>query len=715
MRSQYSNTFLPFRVLRDFRGSVFLLFLLPAFSWAADKPPAKLTYDDHLLPLLREKCFGCHNPDKTSGGLNLTSYSSLMQGGSSGEVIAPGDPDNSYLYMLVTHQSEPTMPPSSEKLADAQLTLIKDWIAGGALQNAGSKPAAANKPKIDLALSSAPIGKPDGPPPMPGKLPLETLVHSKRASAVTAMAASPWAPLVAVGGQKQVLLYHSETLELLGVLPFEEGVATVLKFSRNGKLLLAGGGRGAKLGRVAVWNIATGERLFTVGEEFDAVLAADINAEQTRIALGGPSKVVRIYSTADGQLVGEIKKHTDWITSLEFSPDGVLLATGDRNGGLFVWEGHTLREYLMLRGHTASITDVTWRGDSNVLASGSEDGSVRLWEMENGNQLKTWNAHAGGVQSLHFAHDGRLATCGRDRATKLWDQQGKQQKAFPAFGDIALQVAVHHDQSRVIAGDWTGEIRVWSAADSKELGRLSPNPPPLADRLAEARKELAAAQQALNDANREVAKAQAASDKLAASLRSAEQAVAEAKTAAAESQKTLAAAQAAIDKAKAGHAAAEKETVKRREAIKLISEAANKAHEASAALADNLRLAQIVANLNAELDRAAADLVAGIKSAADAQAASKPLEAPLVAAKQKFDQAAAAVAAAQKLADALTAQAKTAAEKLTAAKAAAEKATAKHSAANARVERMSEALAQAQPAASTIARGEAAKPDSFKR
>ena len=67
------------------------------------------------------------------------------------------------------------------------------------------------------------------------KLSLEPLVRTTRANALTALASSPWAPLVAVGGQKQVLLYHSDTLELLGVLPFPEGVPHVLKFSRNGR------------------------------------------------------------------------------------------------------------------------------------------------------------------------------------------------------------------------------------------------------------------------------------------------------------------------------------------------------------------------------------------------------------------------------------------------------------------------------------------------
>ena len=46
----------------------------------------------------------------------------------------------------------------------------------------------------------------------------------------------------------------------MGILPFPEGVPYVLKFSRNGSLLLAGGGRGAYQGKVVVFDVKTGER-----------------------------------------------------------------------------------------------------------------------------------------------------------------------------------------------------------------------------------------------------------------------------------------------------------------------------------------------------------------------------------------------------------------------------------------------------------------------
>ena len=296
---------------------------------------------------------------------------------------------------------------------------------------------------------------------------------------MTALAASPWAPLVAVAGQKQIVLYNSDTAQLLGVLPFPEGIAHVLKFSRSGSLLLAGGGVGGKAGVVVVYDVKTGKRVFEVGDELDVVLAADINEDHTRIALGGPGRVVRIYSTADGSLVHEIRKHTEWIYALEFSPDGVLLATADRNGGMFVWEAETAREYQNLAGHKGAITDVSWRIDSNVLASASEDGTIKLWEMDGGKEIKNWAAHGGGAVSVEFARDGKLVSVGRDRLTKIWDGNGAAIRELPAFNDIATEVAFTHDAARVVAGDWLGEVRLSEAADGKQVGQLPPNPPTL--------------------------------------------------------------------------------------------------------------------------------------------------------------------------------------------------------------------------------------------
>src|SRR5262249_41948804 len=159
------------------------------------------------------------------------------------------------------------------------------------LENAGSKPIPI-RPKTDVSLTSIKRGKPDVVPMPTAPLRKDPVVTTSKANAVVALAASPWAPLVAVGGRKQGLVYHGDTRELVGVLPLTPGTPQVLKFSRNGSLLLAGGGRGGQSGKVVVYNVANGEVIIEVGNETDAVLAADISADQQLIALGGPGKMI---------------------------------------------------------------------------------------------------------------------------------------------------------------------------------------------------------------------------------------------------------------------------------------------------------------------------------------------------------------------------------------------------------------------------------------
>ena len=396
------------RLIRDARKHwlavcALLAVVLPAgvLLGPADKAPSagpKITYDDHVRPILREHCFTCHNQNASKGGLAMDSYARLMAGGGSGEVVLPGDLDGSRLFALVSHNETPYMPPMQDKLPDAKLSIISQWIEGGALENSGSKAAVKKKPAFDLAPGAA-AGKPAGPPPMPEAVWRQPPVYTARAGAVAALAASPWAPLIAVAGQRQVVLYHSDTLQELGVLPFPEGVPYCLRFSRNGAMLLVGGGRGGAAGCAALYDVKTGRRVAKFGDELDAVLACDISGDLSLVALGGPQKIVRLFSTQTGEQVAEIKKHTDWIYALEFSPDGVLLATADRSAGLFVWEAATAREYLNLQGHKAAITRVSWRDDSNVLASASEDGNIKLYEMQDGHEIKNIGAHGGGARS----------------------------------------------------------------------------------------------------------------------------------------------------------------------------------------------------------------------------------------------------------------------------------------------------------------------------
>ncbi len=264
-----------------------------------DKAQPKVTYEEHVQAIFRQHCFTCHGADTAKSDLRLDNYAAMMRGGASGAVIEPGDVDGSRLWKLVSHEETPEMPPKQDKLPEATLATLKQWITLGALEKAGSTAKMKAKPKIEMKATAG-AGKPEGPPPMPEGLSRQPSVYTARPAAVTALAVSPWAPLLAVAGQKQIVLYNTDTAQLLGVLPFPEGTPQVLRFSRSGTVLLAGGGRDGQSGRVVLFDVKSGSRITEIGDELDTVLAADINDDHTQVALGGPRRVVKIYNVADG-------------------------------------------------------------------------------------------------------------------------------------------------------------------------------------------------------------------------------------------------------------------------------------------------------------------------------------------------------------------------------------------------------------------------------
>lgn len=503
MRNHHSPSYSAAVPLTQLRFPILFTAAFAALT-APARSEEKVTYADNVLPVLRQRCGSCHNPDKKAGGLDITTYASIMRGGGSGEVITPGNAGGSYLFRVANHDDEPKMPPDSPPIPEAERQVIKAWIDGGVLETKGS--VAVAPAKVDVAMS-APATERPAVVPMPGRLPREPVLHTAKPDACASLATSPWAPLVAVCGQKQILLHRTDSLDLVGVLPFPEGRPHVVRFSPGGGLVIAGGGIGAQSGRVAVWNVTTGRRIRTLGDELDAVLAADISPDQRFVALGGPQKVVRMWSIETGAKLHDLGKHTDWILATAFSPDGRLLASADRAGNVLLWEAATGRDSLAIQAHPSAVACLAWRGDSKVLATGCEDGQIRLWEPDNGSQVKGWQAHDGGVLAVAFTRDGRIVSVGRDKTPKLWKADGTLERAFEACTDAGLAIAACGETNRLLVGDWTGELRVFNVADGAKAGTLDPNPPSLAERVSAAERTLAERKAKLDEATAKLAAA----------------------------------------------------------------------------------------------------------------------------------------------------------------------------------------------------------------
>lgn len=438
---------------------------------APDSGP--VTFNDHVKPILRQHCLMCHGDDEQEAGINLQAYSALMRGGSSGRIVVAGRASQSVLYRAITNpNADARMPPDSPPLSDEKIAVIRRWIDGGLRKSTTSKSMARSRNLTFKPVGSN--GKPDGPAAMPNKLPDIAVSPVKRPLPVLAMDASRWAPVLAVAGQEHVRLINTETEKEIGRLAFPEGIPHVIRFSRDGSVLMVAGGRPVESGVVVLFDVRTGKRLAEVGDEIDAILAADLSPDQTQVVFGGSGRVVKVFSTTDGKQQFKLTKHTDWINCVAFSPDGSKLVTGDRAGGIHLWDAKSGGILLNFAEHKSAVRSLDWRADGKLLASAGEDGKVVWWDVADGfPAINKPNAHPpqrkpgsygkvpNGVLSCRFSHDGFLATTGRDGAVRVWNVSGNLTKSFSVTAGIPICTGFTHDGQAVISGDSAGRVRFW--------------------------------------------------------------------------------------------------------------------------------------------------------------------------------------------------------------------------------------------------------------
>ena len=110
---------------------IVLLTCLP--SPAAEQPRVDFARD--VQPILKSRCFSCHDGRKHKAGLRLDVRASALRGGESGKpALVRGDSKKSELLRRVTSRDEDeVMPPSGEPLSEAQVKLLRAWIDSGAV------------------------------------------------------------------------------------------------------------------------------------------------------------------------------------------------------------------------------------------------------------------------------------------------------------------------------------------------------------------------------------------------------------------------------------------------------------------------------------------------------------------------------------------------------------------------------------------------------
>jgi hypothetical protein len=155
------------------------------------------------------------------------------------------------------------------------------------------------------------------------------------------------------------------------------------------------------------------------------------------------------------------------ILSIDFSPDGTLLATGDVDNTIQIWRLADRQPLLALQGHTGWIWSVRFSPDGRTLASGSNDACVRLWDVQTGQCLQVLQGHTDWIWSVSFSPDGRMLASGStDASLRLWDlQTGRCQTLLADAAGAVAAVCFSPDDRGLASGHHDGSVRLWNVRD----------------------------------------------------------------------------------------------------------------------------------------------------------------------------------------------------------------------------------------------------------
>ncbi len=107
--------------------------------------------------VLKKNCLTCHGAALQMSKLDLRTEQSLRSGGERGRAVVPGRPEASLLFRFAAALEQPSMPPG-KKLPDADLAVLRNWIAAGAKLPALDQAADEAAKKAALAkLEERPI------------------------------------------------------------------------------------------------------------------------------------------------------------------------------------------------------------------------------------------------------------------------------------------------------------------------------------------------------------------------------------------------------------------------------------------------------------------------------------------------------------------------------------------------------------------------------
>jgi WD40 repeat protein len=263
--------------------------------------------------------------------------------------------------------------------------------------------------------------------------------------------------------------------------------APIRAIAFQGEILASGGDDKT----IKLWNLKTGELLYTLTGHSDAINKIAIAPDGQTVVSGSSDKTIKLWNVKTGQLIKTLTGHSAAVTSVVITPDGIIASAG-QDKTIKLWNLNGLQRTLKAEAFSLTISR-----DGKTLFSGGEQGKIKLWNFRTGKLLRTLILprpkdstvdffRTSKVLSLAISPDGQTLVNGAyndshltlppadSQNVKVWNlKTGKVlHSLFVGFGSVDT-VAFSPDGQTFATGGLTHEIQLWNLKTGKLVNKLS--------------------------------------------------------------------------------------------------------------------------------------------------------------------------------------------------------------------------------------------------
>jgi WD40 repeat protein len=232
-------------------------------------------------------------------------------------------------------------------------------------------------------------------------------------------------------------------------------------YSRDGKWLAAAGN-----GTLTVWDTKTRGEPFsfflTPPNAGPHISSIDFSPDGMLAAVGS-DMTVKLWDLGTGKVRRVLQGQVGYRAPVAFNKAGTLLAS-HYGPTVKIWDVNTGKVRLTLNGHATQVLSVYFSPDGRHLVSAGQDGVIKVWDVAAGKPIMSRPAEANRMQfyGVVFAPDGkRLAAGSNNNVVEILDTfTGKEQLVLYHTGRV-FGVALDRDGARLAAGSELGTIKLW--------------------------------------------------------------------------------------------------------------------------------------------------------------------------------------------------------------------------------------------------------------